>query len=49
MLRALNRRETPRSSYEALPLFQGERVLVENEQIVERHDPERQTCVSVSF
>jgi hypothetical protein len=49
MLRALNRREIPRSSYEVLPLFQGGRVLVENEQIVERYDPERQTCVSVSF
>jgi hypothetical protein len=49
MLRALNRRGTPRSSFEVLPLFQQGTVLVENEQIVERHDPERQTCVSVSF
>lgn len=49
MLRALNRHGTPRSSYGVLPLFQGEKVLVESEQIVERHDPERQTCVSVSF
>jgi hypothetical protein len=49
MLRALNRRGIPRSSYEVLPLFQGGRVLVENEQFVEHHDPEWQTCVSVSF
>jgi len=49
MLRALNRRGIPHSSYEVLPLFQQGKVLVENEQIVELHDPERQTCVSVSF
>ena len=49
MLRALNRRGTPRSSYGVLPLFQGGMVLVENEQTEEHHDPERQICVSVSF